>query len=154
MRRLTTVYHAAPEPPVNEPILLLEGDGDRLVANSVVLTNAASGYSGDGRALVATSLVGSAASDVDEAVVRRRLARLYGVPTDSWAHVRTVTVPDALPAAPPPLGDLRRPVDLGGGLFVAGDHRDTPSVQGAMASGTRAARAVLHARDAAGATAR
>ncbi|MGW2093632.1 protoporphyrinogen/coproporphyrinogen oxidase [Promicromonospora sukumoe] len=149
MRALTTVYHAAPEPPGTEPILLLEGDDDRLVANSVVLTNAAPGYSGDGRALVATSLVGTAAADVDEAAVRRRLARLYGVPTDGWAHVRTVSVPDALPGAQPPLGDLRRPVDLGDGLFVAGDHRDTPSVQGAMASGTRAARAVLHSLGAA-----
>lgn len=154
MRTLTTIYHAAPEPPRAEPILLLEGDDDRLVANSMVMTSAAPGYSGDGRALVATSLVGGAAADVDEAPVRRRLARLYGVPTDRWTHVRTVTVADALPAAPPPLGDLRKPVDLGDGLFVAGDHRDTPSVQGAMASGTRVARAVLRARDAAGAAPR
>lgn len=52
-------------------------------------------------------------------------------------------MPAALPAAPPPLGDLRRPVDLGDGRYVAGDHRDTPSLQGAMASGARAARALL-----------
>jgi hypothetical protein len=52
-------------------------------------------------------------------------------------------VPGALPAAPPPLGDLRRPVELGDGLFVAGDSRDTPSIQGAMVSGRRAAAAVL-----------
>jgi hypothetical protein len=54
-----------------------------------------------------------------------------------------VSVPAALPAAEPPLGDLRRPVDLGDGRYVAGDHRDTPSLQGAMASGARAARAIL-----------
>lgn len=149
-RPLTTVYHAAPEPPGTGPILLLEGGDDRLVASSVVLTDAAPEYSGDGRALIATSLVGAAAADVDEAALRRRLARLYGAPTDRWAHVRTVHVPDALPAAQPPLGDLRRPVDLGDGLFVAGDHRDTPSIQGAMASGTRAARAVLQALGAEG----
>ena len=29
----------------------------------------------------------------------------------------------------------RRPVDVGDGLFVAGDHRDTPSTQGALVSG-------------------
>jgi predicted NAD/FAD-dependent oxidoreductase len=40
---------------------------------------------------------------------------------------------------------LRRPVALGDGVFVCGDHRDTPSIQGAMASGARAARAVLGA---------
>src|SRR5919199_34425 len=59
-------------------------------------------------------------------------------------HLPSVTVPQAQPAAVPPLR-LRQPVDLGGGLFVAGDHRDTPSIQGAMASGARAARAVLRA---------
>ena len=31
------------------------------------------------------------------------------------------------------------------GVYVCGDHRDTPSIQGAMASGARAARAVLRA---------
>jgi hypothetical protein len=34
-------------------------------------------------------------------------------------------------------------VDLGDGLFVAGDHRDTPSIQGALVSGRRAGDAVL-----------
>ena len=43
----------------------------------------------------------------------------------------------AQPAALPPL-QLRRPVDLGDGVYVCGDHRDTPSIQGAMASGARA----------------
>jgi len=42
----------------------------------------------------------------------------------------------------PPLKP-RQPVDLGGGLFVAGDHRDTASIQGAMVSGRRAAQAIL-----------
>jgi hypothetical protein len=42
----------------------------------------------------------------------------------------------------PPL-TVRQPVDLGDGLFVAGDHRDTASTQGALASGHRAAAAVL-----------
>ena len=38
---------------------------------------------------------------------------------------------------------VRRDVDLGENLFVAGDHRDTPSTQGALVSGRRAAQAVL-----------
>ncbi|MCO1657096.1 FAD-dependent oxidoreductase [Pseudonocardia humida] len=41
---------------------------------------------------------------------------------------------------------MRGPVALGDGLFVAGDHRDTPSTQGALVSGRRAAEAVLAAR--------
>ena len=51
-------------------------------------------------------------------------------------------LPRALTAMPPPL-DVRRPVALGDGVFVAGDHRDSASSQGALVSGRRAADAVL-----------
>lgn len=37
---------------------------------------------------------------------------------------------------------VRQPVQLSDVLFVAGDHRDTASQQGALASGARAARAI------------
>jgi len=43
----------------------------------------------------------------------------------------------------PPL-DVRQPVRLGEGVYVAGDYRDTASQQGALVSGRRAATAVLH----------
>ncbi|MGW5880380.1 FAD-dependent oxidoreductase [Nocardiopsis terrae] len=78
-----------------------------------------------------------------EADVRAEAARVLGTHPGNWEHLRTVHVPDALPAAPPPRGDLRLPVRLGDGLYVAGDHRDTPSLQGALVSGERAAAAVL-----------
>jgi hypothetical protein len=48
----------------------------------------------------------------------------------------------ALPAQCAPLHH-RRPVTVGSGLFVCGDHRDTASIQGALVSGRRGARAVL-----------
>ena len=48
-----------------------------------------------------------------------------------------------LPRAQAPPTDLRRPVALGGGLFVCGDHRDSATLDGALASGRRAAEAVL-----------
>jgi hypothetical protein len=40
---------------------------------------------------------------------------------------------------------VRSPVELGDGIFVAGDHRDTPSTQGALVSGRRAATAIAAA---------
>ena len=77
-----------------------------------------------------------------EVLVRARLAHLYGVGTSRWEHVATYPIPYALPSMPPPLM-VRKPVALGDGLFVAGDHRDTSSIQGAMVSGRRAADAVV-----------
>ncbi|WP_435206655.1 FAD-dependent oxidoreductase [Micromonospora sp. bgisy143] len=141
MHSYTTYYHSAPEPPLREPILLVDGDRREIVANTVVLSNAVPTYAPAGRHLVATSVVGPTAPP--EPTIRTELTRLYGRSTADWTHLTTVSIPDALPAAPPPQGRLRKPVALGQGLFVAGDHRDSPSIQGALASGWRAAGAVL-----------
>ncbi|SCL42155.1 Phytoene dehydrogenase-related protein [Micromonospora pallida] len=143
MHSYTTYYHSTAEPPLTEPILLLDGDRREMIANTTVVSRAAPGYAPPGRHLVATSVVGPSAPP--EPVVRRELARLYGRPTDDWEHLTTVSVPHALPAAPPPQGRLRKPVALGDGRYVAGDHRDSPSIQGALTSGWRAATAVLRA---------
>ncbi|MFI6228923.1 NAD(P)/FAD-dependent oxidoreductase [Micromonospora echinospora] len=142
MHSYTTYYHSTAEPPMAEPILLLDGDRRETIANTVVVSRAVPGYAPPGRHLVATSVVGPTAPP--EPVVRRELTRLYGRPTDDWEHLTTVKVPHALPAAPPPQGRLRKPVALGDGLYVAGDHRDSPSIQGALTSGWRAAGTLLH----------
>lgn len=71
------------------------------------------------------------------------LARRNGVPTEDWKLLSVVPLAEALPAADVPQNRLRKQVALGGGLFVAGDHRDSPSIQGALASGWRTAGAVL-----------
>ncbi|MEV4720655.1 FAD-dependent oxidoreductase [Micromonospora noduli] len=141
MHSYTTYYHSAPELPLTEPILLVDGDRRELVANTVVLSNAAPAYAPAGRHLIATSVVGPTAPP--EPTIRAELTRLYGRSTADWTHLTTVAIPEALPAAPPPQGRLRKPVALGEGLFVAGDHRDSPSIQGALTSGWRAAGAVL-----------
>jgi phytoene dehydrogenase-like protein len=140
-RQVTTHLHLLPESPWSSPLIVLGQPGGRLT-NSAVLTDAQPNYSPDGRALVASSSV----APITEAEVRDEIARAHDVPAAELDHLTTVTVTGALPAALPPL-DLRRPVDLGGGLYVCGDHRDTPSIQGAMASGARTARAVLRRRD-------
>ena len=137
---VTTIYHAAPVAPLDEPTLLLDTD-DSPVNNTVVITAAARSYSPDHRALVATSLVHGARRRWDEPAVRSRLAVLYDVPTGEWEHVSTCDVPRALPAMPAP-HDFRKPVGHGD-LFVCGDHRDTSSIQGALVSGERTAAAVL-----------
>ncbi|RBY85789.1 NAD(P)/FAD-dependent oxidoreductase [Blastococcus sp. TF02A-30] len=136
-RQVTTHLHVLPGSPWDEPLLVLGRPGGSVV-NSAVLTDAQPRYGPDGRALVASSTL----APTREADVREEVARAHGVATTDLEHLTSVTVTGAQPAAVPPLR-LRRPVDLGEGVFVCGDHRDTPSIQGAMASGARAARAVL-----------
>jgi phytoene dehydrogenase-like protein len=146
-RTVTTYYHAASQPPLHEPTLLL--DGEHRLLNTCVLTQVVPGYAADSRSLVSTSLLG-AHDDAHEAVVRRELARLYDAPTDGWELVARYTVRGALPAMPPP-HPLTRDCRTAPGRYVCGDHRATGSVQGALASGARAARQVLADRTRSGA---
>ena len=144
MHGLTTFYFGADHAPIDEPTLLLDGDRREIIANTVVISNAAPEYAPPGKSLIAASVVGvSAPSSASEAVMRVELSRIYGAPTDDWELIHVVALPQALPSARVPQANLRKPVDLGEGLFVAGDHRDSPSIQGAMAGGWRTAGAVL-----------
>jgi phytoene dehydrogenase-like protein len=142
MRGLTTFWHVAPAPPTRSAALHVDGDRRGPVVNTVVISNAARSYSPDDRALVASTVLGADAAAGTEAAVRRHLSEVYGTSTASWELLITHAVPRALTVMEPPL-EVRRPVDLGNGLMVAGDHRDTASIQGALVSGRRAADAAL-----------
>jgi phytoene dehydrogenase-like protein len=138
---LTTHYHVTDTPPTRQGLLHLDGTGGPVV-NTVVLTAAAPSYSPDHRHLVASTVLG--AEPLPEPRLRGELERIWGQGTASWEHLSTVSIPHALPATLPPTPPrLRRPVDLGDGLFLAGDHRDSPSVQGALVSGRRTAQEAL-----------
>lgn len=138
-RTVTTLYHAAARSPLPEPTLLV--DARRRFLNTCVLSEVHPGYAPDGRALVSTSVLG-APDPTEEAVVRAGLSEAYGADTDSWELVHRYTARDALPAMPAPL-PLTRTTRMGAGRYVCGDHRATGSLQGALASGARAAREVL-----------
>ena len=105
-----------------------------------MLTEVTPAYAADGRSLVSTSVLGDASGR--EPDVRARIGEMYGADTSGWEHLATYPVHGALPAMPAP-HPLSRPARLAPRRYVCGDHRATGSVQGAMASGTRAAREFL-----------
>lgn len=145
-RGCTTLYFDAPRSPVGGPKLVLNADAGRI--NSLcVPSDVAPGYAPAGRALVSVTLLGvPAEADAElEADVRRELCDWYGTATvAAWRHLRTYRIRWAQPdQTPPALEPVERAVKLDNGLFVAGDHRETSSIHGALASGRRAAEAVL-----------
>lgn len=143
---VTTWYYRPTCPPEDladgQAVLVLDGERRGPLVNTVVLSHAAPDYAPAGSALVSASALGVWEAPEQEAAVREHLAWLYGVPTDGWELIASYPIPYALPAMPVPF-ELRRSVRMGNGLYVAGDHRDTSSIQGALVSGRRAARAVL-----------
>jgi phytoene dehydrogenase-like protein len=145
-RSVTTWYYrptCAPEDLADgQAVLILDGDRRGPLVNTVVLTHAAPDYAPAGAALISASALGVRDTTADENAVREHLAWLYGVPTRDWEVLARYPIPYALPAMPVPF-ELQRPVRTAGGIYVAGDHRDTSSIQGALVSGRRAAHAVL-----------
>ena len=144
MKGLTTFWYTSSEPPTRQPLLHLDADGRGPVINTAVMTAAAPTYAPAGRSLIAATVLGADGSTAAEFQARRHASTIYGSDPGMWELVTSHVIPAALPTQPPPL-DPRRPVELTGGLFVAGDHRDTASIQGALVSGRRAASAVLAA---------
>lgn len=140
---VTTLYHAAPRPPRADPLLIVDAERPTLVRNTVVLSAAAAGYAPAGRALVATSVLDLTTPLGElETLVRDRLAAIYDTDVAGWDLIEAYRIPHAVPAMPAP-HPLRRSVRWADGRYVCGDHRDTSSLQGALVSGRRAARAVL-----------
>ena len=143
---MTTVYHSAPATAGLRGTLVADADGSPF-ANSIVLSAAAPSYAPAGRALVSTSVVhgpGGEPSAGDD-VLLPILAELHEQDTTGWERLAEYVLPRALPAMPSP-HDFTKPVRVastGGRVYVAGDHRDTSSIQGALVSGRRAAEAVL-----------
>ena len=113
------------------------------LVNVAVVSASAPSYAPAGRHLVAASaLMGSGRPAPSSADLRHHAGDLLGCVTSSWETVGRHEVPHALPAQPAPLV-TRRPQRVADRVLVAGDHRDTGSIQGALVSGERAARAVL-----------
>jgi hypothetical protein len=142
MRSGTTWWHLADVPgealTEGEPVLVVDPDRRGPVVNTVAVSTAAPAYGRPGRALVATTALGT---DVVERDVRAHLTLLHGVDVTRWDTVAVHRLAATVPAVAPGTS-LRKPVDVGG-IVVAGDHRDTASIQGALVSGRRAADAVL-----------
>lgn len=144
---LTTWWFTAPEPPARDAFLRLDasrpgGGPAGPVWNTAVVSQAVPTYAPRGRHLVeATTLLDRPDGQADEREVRAHLERIYGVPTRRWEVLAHHVVPHTLPAQPPPLVD-RSPQRVSARVLVAGDHRDTASIQGALVSGDRAGLAV------------
>ncbi len=137
-RRSTTYYFAADRSVSDGGLLALNGEGYGPIGNVLTMTDCAPGY-GSGPLVQASTLH----PDVPERDIRDHLRSWYGTAVDGWSLLATYDIPYALPAAEPPQGRLRGRVRVEPGLYACGDWRDSPSIQGAMVSGRRAAEALL-----------
>ncbi|MFB6539553.1 FAD-dependent oxidoreductase [Streptomyces noursei] len=146
---VTVLHHTAAAPagtrggPVRDTALILPTEGP--IGFSYLAGAIDPSRTPPGRSLVTTVVLGPASAlplDVLDKTVRPQLDRIYGVRTDDWQLLTGHHDPYAVPAMATP-HDPQRTVRVLAGLYVCGDHRDTSTVQGALRSGHRAARALL-----------
>ena len=147
MRGTATWWFSTDVPPttMKMPFVNPVGPSAGPISHAVVASNVAPRYAPAGRHLVAACSVvppGGQAGVETEQEVRAQLAQIFRTGAESWELVTRHVAAAAFPATRPPL-ILRRDVDLGDGLFVAGDHRDLPGIAGAVRAGLRAAAAVI-----------
>ena len=144
----TTWWFAADEAPYSEPLLLLNGTtkaaavNNSAVVNSVaVMSNVSPHYAPAGRHLIAASSPGAPSADAASEVTMT-LSNWFGRGVADWELLRTDAIAHAQPRVLP--GEaVPAAARLDSGVFVAGDHRQNPSINGALQSGRTAAQAVL-----------
>ena len=146
MRSGTTWWHRAPVPvtSINNGLPILTVDAGRTgpLVNTVVMNAAAPEYASTDQALIASTALGTGPNS--SADIAKHLSYLYGANTARWEIVAVQPMIETVPAFE--VGTpFRKPTRLDNGIFIAGDHRDTPSLQGALVSGRRAAAAIRHA---------
>jgi phytoene dehydrogenase-like protein len=141
-----TLSFAAPETPIDEPILALDGVGAGPVNHLCVPSQVAPTYAPSGAALVSANVVGAIGSDQDEleAAVRRQMRNWFGDVVDRWRLLHVDRIPAALPrGARPAAAPGHAWTRLAESVYACGDYMDGASINGAMRSGRLAAEAVL-----------
>ncbi len=146
-RGTTCVYYAAERAPVQEPYLLLNGEGRGRINSLLCPSTLSDHYAPPGRALVTVNCQG-VPDDPErlETDLRRELTAWFGDPVQGWERLAMYRLPQALPVQAPPVpypGGVEQ--RLAEGLWVCGEYASAPSIQWALHSGRRAGEGVAAA---------
>ncbi len=136
MNKSVTWYHSVPAGEIKSNHLRL--DPADVFVNSVAISNVAPSYAPVGRTLISST----ALDVIPSSEVLTRVGALWGVDPKSLEYVQhfelTQSLPKHLPGKP-----LISPSRVLENIYIAGDHRATPSQQGALLSGRLAAEAII-----------
>jgi phytoene dehydrogenase-like protein/ligand-binding SRPBCC domain-containing protein len=142
-RDVTCVYYSASSSPVGRPTLVLDGEDEGPVNNLSVMSDVAPTYAPPGQALISATVLGD--PPIDDAELDRRcraqLTRWFGEEVATWRTLRIYRVENALPDDAAMTLEPRA-LDAQQGVYLAGDHLATPSIEGAITSGLATAAAI------------
>jgi hypothetical protein len=131
----TTMYFGGSEDLLNAKNLVISAKSS--LVNSIVMSQVSKNYAPPGENLIsATSL-----SPLSEKDFRNQLANIWQVNTSKWDLLARYEIKESLPfhgSGKAKASELQ----ISENLFVIGDHRATPSQQGAMSSGAEVAKLI------------
>ena len=140
-RSSTTLWFTSPRRDVVGPWLHLDGCGP--INHLAPVSEVAPSYAPSGGHLVAANVLGVPRAD-DATLARAcrgQVERWLGRDLSHWRCLRVDRIPRSLPAYG--VGAVAMAPRMEPGVYVAGDHASHPSLQGAIASGLRAAEACI-----------
>lgn len=143
----TCLYYAATESPLPEPRLLLNGETSGVVNSLCVPSDVQPSYAPSGQSLISVSTPGAKTVEEVRPAVEKELRAWFPDAFPKWEFLRGYAISRALPRQwVSDMEPVERIEALEPGFYMCGDHRQTSSVQGAMASGRRTAEALIKER--------
>ncbi len=141
---VSCLYFAANQSPVNEPIIVLNGDElDAPINNLCCLSDVSTNYAPDGQALISVSVLGVDHGESLLDRVKEQAKQWFGRQAETWRHLKTYEIRDALPSQQcDRLEPVQKPITSNTGVVRCGDYLDFASIQGALQTGRAAAEAI------------
>ena len=134
-RKVTCIYFSAPQPPIREPLLVLNGEGTGVVNNLCVPSLVSRRYAPPDQHLISASVLQEEDGTNLEMAVLDQMREWFGEQVDGWKHLRTYRIEEALPnqtaGCPPQFAQGK----IGPGLYLCGDFCTQGSLNAAMYSG-------------------
>ncbi|MDA7493106.1 FAD-dependent oxidoreductase, partial [bacterium] len=141
----STLYYSSPQCEEKHKSLILRGDENGPIQTATIISNVAEEYAPQNRSLISVSLSSNdeQSPDEKELLAKEQLRNWFGDQVRNWELLQTYQIPYGLPAMDiDPV--IRSPeVKERQNTYLCGDHCETPSIEGAMDSGIRAAAAIL-----------
>ena len=141
----STHYYSSPQCEQKYKSLILRGDESGPIQTATIISNVAEEYAPQNSSLISVSLSpnNDKSHDENELLAKEQLKKWFGDQVRHWELLQTYQIPYGLPAMDiDPV--IRSPkVKERESTYICGDHRETPSIEGAMDSGMRTAAAIL-----------
>jgi len=144
-RKVTNIYFRLEKSFLASPMIALVPDKNFLINNLVFMTDVNPSYSEDKTALLSISVIDTV-DDKDGLVglVSIELEALTGIQAKHFKHIKTYEIPNALPD----IEELKNEgnqqhLKVNDNIYLAGDYLFNASINAAMASGRKAAEALM-----------